>query len=716
MRDGTKSDGPQIGFIRDALTREFGGLIDLSDCAAVPEEQRERIFRSRALAARAARLLADIDSAEAADCVIDGRDDRGIDALVFSREAPEIWLVQAKWHDRGRAGLATTDILKLLDGLNRLTELQYDKFNLRFQRLADRLDTVLASPHCKIHLVVAVAGDGRLAPDVSALLTSAMGAYNTIAEVVDVRVLDITDFHSAILSDTAPPPIELSLTLTGGFHLGTLPHVTYTGMASALEPADWHAQFGARLYEHNIRRHLGPTPVNHAISTTLAEDPQSFGYLNNGITVLCDSVSASPFISGRRPARLVLHNARVVNGAQTITSIAHAHQNHPDAVARANVLVRVICVSGADEGLAARITSAGHAQNRVESRDFIALDAQQALIRADFLVSLGKEYVSRRGALAPVGDAGCTVVEAATALACADPDPALVARLRGDSSSLWDPAPDGAYARLFEPRPPARTIWHAVRLVRTVNESLHALAPTLEGRAAAICDRGSLLVAHLVFRAVGPHDTDEPEAALARVPELTRRVLSLLDTVVRAQFGHQTFLNRVFASPERCRDLAATVLQALPALHGDEDSFTPATGGPPRRLRRPNSVHLLVGHARISDGTQVVYRPGPAEESALDAWLNDDPRRFLATWVNDQSRPLVWAADGKQYSPSGLVRHIWTRAGRQDAPVAVAGTRHWLVPGEGTLEQLADEIHEIAEHAEAPESAESPESDCRDGH
>ncbi|MFJ4862690.1 AIPR family protein [Streptomyces sp. NPDC088748] len=714
MNDGTTTDGPQIRFIRDALNREFSGLIDLSDYGTRPEAHREQAFLSRALAARTARLLADVDSAEAADCVIDGFNDRGIDAIAFSRETPEIWLVQAKWSDRGRARLATADILKLIDGLNRLTERRYDEFNQRFERLSEQVEKVLFSPYCKIHLVVAVAGDGHLAPDVASLLDNAMSSYNHVAKVVDARVLGIADFHSAILSDTSPPPIDLSLTFTGGFHLASMPHVSYTGMASAVEPANWHERFGPRLYEHNIRRYLGPTSVNHAISTTLVDDPQSFGYLNNGITVLCDSVRASPLISTRRPALLTLHNARVVNGAQTIASIAHVHQNAPDAVALASVLVRVICVSDADEGLATRITAAGHAQNRVDSRDFIALDSQQALIRADFLVSLGKDYVYRRGALAPVDDAGCTVVEAATALACADPDPDLVARLRGDSSSLWDPGPDGGYARLFEPRPTAREIWQAVQLVRSVNESLHAMVSCLDGRAAAISDRGSLLIAHLVFRAFDTQGTEEPgadwEARLDSVPELTRRLLSYLVSVVHAEFGRHTLLNSVFANPQRCRHLAAVVLGFL---RTGQAPVPDAGYSASRRLRRPNSVRLLVDHARIADGTQVVYRPGRAEESALGSWLNADPRRFLATWVNDPKRPLVWAADGKQYSPSGLVLLIWKRAEWQGAPPSVAGARHWLIPGEGTLDQLAHELFEVSLASEGPESRETDDRDER---
>jgi hypothetical protein len=43
----------------------------------------------------------------------------------------------------------------------------------------------------------------------------------------------------------------------------------------------------------------------------------------------------------------------------------------------------------------------------------------------------------------------------------------------------------------------------------------------------------------------------------------------------------------------------------------------------------------------------------------------------MATWINDRATPLLWAVDGKQYSPSGLVRLLWRLAEWKDAPVAV---------------------------------------------
>lgn len=101
----------------------------------------------------------------------------------------------------------------------------------------------------------------------------------------------------------------------------------------------------------------------------------------------------------------------------------------------------------------------------------------------------------------------------------------------------------------------------------------------------------------------------------------------------------------------------------------------------------------LVAHRRIDDGARLVFRTTtPSEEQALGEWLSEDPRRYIATWVNDASAPLTWAADGARYSPSGLVTRIWHEAAWAEAPVAVQGPRSWVLPGEGTLAELAEEL------------------------
>src|SRR6266581_7251861 len=83
-----------------------------------------------------------------------------------------------------------------------------------------------------------------------------------------------------------------------------------------------------------------------------------------------------------------------------------------------------------------------------------------------------KEYTIKRGALDPAPDSGCSILEAATALACAHPNPEYLARVTNSTDALWERGGRGAYDVLFHPPPPAHQIWRSVLTVRAVRNSL----------------------------------------------------------------------------------------------------------------------------------------------------------------------------------------------------------------------------------------------------
>ena len=686
--------------VRDALKREFAEYIDLGDQQSLyPEAVREQAFLTRALAAKAARMVTGCEPEEAADAVVDGPGDMGIDAVACSLATPELWLIQAKWSDQGRARLATADILKLVDALRRLADLQYEQFNTRFQRLVYRVDKVLTAPNCRIHLVLATLGDGHLNAEAESRISDVVAEFGFLDDsLLDVRVLGIADFHAAIHRDITSAPVSVTATLSGGWHTNITPYQSYVGTVAVEELANWYQEHGDRLYDRNVRRYLGMTSVNDALMTSLVSNPHEFWYFNNGVTVLCDAIQTE-FFSRRavgNPVRLKLINAQVVNGAQTVTSAFHALGQAPEVVAEALVAIRVICVGGASEDLSQRIAKATNTQNRIEARDFVALDVRQERIREDFALSLGKSYVYKRGELEPLPAAGCSLFEAARALACAYPDSALVARLRRNHDYLWDSSPEGAYTRLFSCQPSAMQIWRSVQLLRTVSQELEDMATGLSGRARALTHTGVLLVAHIVFQLVGVDDIDEPgsdwESRMDTVLGRTSNIISVLMSLVDQLYGPTAFLSATFGNERKCRELAGTALQILADGVDSASTSLPLLTPELDQQSKPNSVRLLVERGRIADGAQLVYRPNAAEERALGEWLSEDPRRYLATWVNDPRKPLVWAMDGLRYSPSALVMRIWRAADWADAPVAVNGPRFWHLPGTGSLAELASNI------------------------
>ncbi|WP_290050372.1 AIPR family protein [Amycolatopsis solani] len=687
----------EVQHIRDALRREFTSRISMADYEGRAGTDFDNAFLSRALAARAARILTDCSSDEAAAGVIDGRDDFGIDAVAFSASGSELWLIQAKWSDRGQAGFNTAAAHKLIHGLKKLDNRDFDQFNVRLQSLADRVRGVLGLPTCKVFLIVAVVGEGRLSEETEAILKEAAIDFGGWGRTVEHRVLNQAAFHRAVREDLAPEPITIVATMSEGWHSRETPYQAFDGLVCVEELANWYADHGERLYDRNVRRSLGLTGVNQTLVESLTDDPQGFWYRHNGITVQCNTIEQEFFAQRgpSKPVRLTLHNASVVNGAQTVTSAYRAYERTPDALGEAFVTVRIISVNGTPEGFAKEITKATNTQNHMERRDFIAIDETQSLIREDFRLTLDKEYVFKRGEIDPAPASGCSVREAATALACAYPDPILAVRVNGSTEALWEEGPGGAYTRLFGKQPNACQIWRTVLLMRAVRDALHDVRSTLSGRSASIAESGALLIAHIVFQLVGTDGIEEIdsewESGLNEVPALVEGVLAQLIPLMDHFFGEGSYVTSTFANEQRCQQLVTGVLQALAEGTNVRD-LTTFQSDIPKPRRRPSTVSLIIDHNLIPAGTRLEYQPSPTEEQAIGIWLRNGQGRSFATWVDDRRRPLLWEADGQRYSPSGLVTQIWRKADWREAWSAVQGPKQWYVPGEGSLVEIAERL------------------------
>lgn len=694
-----KTQSPnQVRQVRQALLREFSELIDLSNVETSRPEEVEKQLLSRSLAALAVRKLTGCSSQVAAETVIDGRHDQGIDAVALADGTSEVFLVQAKWSERGTAGIDTAAAHKMVAGFRQIEDRRFERFNARFQAMAEKLRAVLAEPHLRVTLVQAVMGDGRLAPEVTQVFEDACTEFNGHGRYLHYKVLSSADFHQQVRDDLSEIPISLKINMSQWIHRD-LPADAYQGSVAADGVAQWFAEFGDRLFEQNVRKSLGLTTVNQAMVDTLVNDPMSFWSRNNGITVLCSEIQTS-YPSGRRPnlpVDLHLSGVSVVNGAQTVTAIHEAFRKAPEAVQDADVSVRVIQVPADDAVFGGVVTRSTNTQNHMERRDFIALDEVQMAIREDFALSLDKTYVFKRGDIDPAPDAGCSVVTAAIALACAHRNPEFVFRAKRDRDLLWEVDRGGAYPSLFGNQPSAGLIWHSVQLFREINRVLRREGKKLEGRASTIVDHGDLMLTHLVFQAIdaeGIEDADSDWRIPANLDELVVAAIRWLIHEVDSAYGATSFVTSTFAKHERFLELAKRVHARL-----DSGEPAPEIGAEyhpaprPAKGRARTAVSVLIDANRIDQGETLHFVPSTErEQAAIGGWLVQNSRRSLATWVTDRRKPLLWAGDGQRYSPSGLVMHIWQEAGWDEAPVAVQGPKCWHLGREGSLVELANAL------------------------
>ncbi|MFC5830030.1 AIPR family protein [Nonomuraea insulae] len=691
----------EIRQIKDALHREFDELIDMSDSTTKSPEELERKFLSRALACLVARKLTGWDRYAAAETLIDGRDELGIDAVVVDEESARVWLIQSKWSDRGTAGFGIAEALKLIEGLDHIDDHNFSHFNRAFQENAvERIKSVWRDFRLRVTLVVALTGSDELHPDVERRFLNAKKRYNRNDPVLNFETWGTGKVWKIVRDDFAEPAVNLTVKLDKSMHMED-PFEAYQGRVSVAEVAQWLEDNGDRLFAQNIRKSLGLTEVNHKMVETLLHDPTDFWYFNNGITILCESLRRETWSKASQgPIELHLSAASVVNGAQTVVSIAEAMQRDPAATEAGHVGVRIITTQDCPEGFGDRVTRTTNTQNRVEKRDFVSLHSEQLAIRQDFAIDLGRIYTIKRGEPDPAPEAGCSVVHAAIALACAHRNPELAIRAKQNIDLLWEEGEKEAYNLLFrDSRPSAYQIWRSVLVLRMVGAALQEGQKEREGRAQAVGEYGDYLITHIVFQQLDDNSIDDPDhpwesKELERVPSLTYEVLAWLVHHCDESFGTGSSVRGTFLDMERSAQLAALVTTSLrdgstgPALRPEYRRSKPNP-----RMRRPNAVPTLVDAQRIPPGTILAFTaPSRTEREALADWIADDPRRAQAAWINDRSAPLLWSADGRQYSPSGLVSTMWKEANWETAPVSVQGPRRWVVPGEGTLWELALDV------------------------
>lgn len=529
----------QVRLIETALRREFDGLIDISDITNPDAGEQARNFASRALAALLVRQRSGCGAAEAADLVVDGRDDYGIDAIAIGQASPHLWLIQTKWNRNWQASIGVADALKMVEGLEKLDHQDYGPLNAKLQALAPRIKGVLDQEDARITLLIGLMGVQSLSGDVARRLDEACARFNGFGPMLDYEVCLAPEVWNIVQAGITPPKFDLTVKMHEWFRRA-YPFDSYSGSVPAGEVAGWLEEHGDRLFEGNIRKSLGITRVNQSVVETLQVDPSRFFYYNNGITVLCKSIEATPFArtSPDGPISLKLIDASVVNGAQTVSAALEAMKRNPETVGSAFVTVKVIATGSDPDDIATQITKATNTQNHVERRDYVALDPVQFNIRDDFALTLQKTYTIKRGEIEPPPEAGCSVVHAAIALACAHHNPELAVRAKRDPDLLWEEGPAGAYRLLFHPQPSALQIWRSVLLLRAVRTTLHESRTQWEGRAGSIAEHGEFLIAHLVFQELGREGVDNPDFewddVLGQVPEAAQNAVRRLVNAVDA--------------------------------------------------------------------------------------------------------------------------------------------------------------------------------------
>jgi AIPR protein/Domain of unknown function (DUF4357) len=500
-----------------------GGMTE----AAKDEAEKQR--RSRALTALAAVMLAAIPDEEAAERVTDRWCDDGIDGFAvrgFHAGPPTVYLVQAKWSARGNYNFGTDEVRTLVDGFRKLRKWEDLDPQNPIRAFKSEIWPAVNTPEVKFVLAWVTSGENRPSPGVKSYAEQqAVGAAGD-ERTVGTRFLVLEDFTRELLRAVTPAGVEV----TGEFihSRGTdVRTQSLQGAISAKVLGEWYKRHREDLLDDNVRVALShDSGVNAEIVRTLLEDPWNFWFFHKGVTALCETWKFSG--ADARVAPVTFRGLRIVDGAQTVSSIAaaleKAEQKGPTAVAdmaRAEVPVRFIKLEGREPGFGARIAFTNNRTNPITARDMLAMDDVQQRMRDDFALAFGWAYLIRADEDAPEEQDKCSVLEAVIAMASARLTVSALVEAAADIEAIW-PGARNLYGQLFGARTSTTEVWRRVRTMRIIRAELQENGACATEREKEVAVLGGLLIAHIVFRRLGSDGIDDIasgwDSQLANVP------------------------------------------------------------------------------------------------------------------------------------------------------------------------------------------------------
>jgi hypothetical protein len=316
------------------------------------------------------------------------------------------------------------------------------------------------------------------------------------------------------------------------------PRATYFGLVKLEVLIDLHNKYGKALYERNIRTFLGHSEVNTSIQKTLADSPQDFLFLNNGVTMLCDSIE--PKSQKKAGKRLKLRGLSVINGAQTIASSASYAESHKSSdISSARVSLTII-KADSDGAFGKSVTRARNHQNQVQLWNFAALDDGQERLRRE-LAYFNIHYAYKAEAADAVRDPSrIGIAEAAQALAMLLDDPRYIVSLKKEPAILLDTT-SPQYKALFPPGLAGMKLANAVRVNRYIQDRMEVESGQASKQDKLIYRHGNYAVAWILAKRVS---SAIGGAALIDEKKLTTELSSPFDKLRQIHLEKTKLVNR----------------------------------------------------------------------------------------------------------------------------------------------------------------------------
>lgn len=533
-----------------------------TEMTKISDDSVNDIRFTRSLAAMAVKIKTNCSEEDAVEFITDGFNDNGIDAICFDDDEKIVYLVQSKYIKDGKSSISLGDTLKFIKGIDNIVNFSFDSFNKKIKQREEEIISRLSDVQYRMEAIVIMTSINGLSQESKNNLNELKEKINEYgAEMFTYTEILIDDIYKYLISRVSNKEIninDLSLANWGIIEYGDKTQ-GYYGVVNVEVVANWWQEYGIQLLNNNIRNFKGDTEVNKGMISVLTKFPEMFVFYNNGIKIIAKKITKKLAKSANRKlGSFSLDAVSIVNGAQTYGSIGNAYLDNSEMVSKAHVFVEIITLEGMDDKFGQNITKLSNTQNKIENKDFVAMDPLQEQIKKDLMID-SIEYIYKTGSEAPILEKNCTLDDVTIAIGCYLEDVGVSADMKKAYGSTFEHIDRAPYTEIFNKDLTNYLIWNSVIIYRKFEQVLCEFqVKGRENRLLAI--HGNRFLLHVIFQIYKRHNDlnqkyidncDIDDNLLKKYIAHTIKEIA----IIKDKLYPDSYAANIFKNAKRCREI-----------------------------------------------------------------------------------------------------------------------------------------------------------------
>ena len=543
--------------VQARIQEMFQGEVDMAD---FPNDTNKH-FETRALAAFALIMTSGLEVTQASAQVTDGYHDMGIDAIYLDETQKKLFLVQSKWRADGVGSITQDEMFNFAQGVQRVLEEDLTGANDKILAKSIDIDMALTQMGYQIHAIFIHTGNQNANDYALRPILQLIGQTNDeISTILLFDEFNFRDIYSFLANGQEQPGINLDDVILSNWGKVDDPFVSYYGTISAATVGEWYKNFGNALFAKNIRFYKGNTDVNEGMKKVLLQEPEKFYYYNNGIKLLCKSIKRKAKDSTNNTTGLfALEGVSLVNGAQTTGAIGSMFLDNPEQISKAIIMIQIIDLSSVDSETTTQITRLSNTQNRIENKDFAALDPEQDRLRTE-LTFIHYSYLYKSGDKITNLERQISFDEAIVALACLNTDISYTVIAKSNVGALSEDITKTPYKALVNRSTNSYALLNSVLYMREVERCLQDKKEQVNNnRERLVCIHANRFILHFILMDKGKNENFN--MSVIDKDGIRNEVISLVGVLVdqTTQFIDELFPEsypaNIFKNSTKCKRL-----------------------------------------------------------------------------------------------------------------------------------------------------------------